>query len=219
VSVESLKISATSGDSQGRERSRVFRLSIILGVVALHVACYCAVNTINSNRPASVFMSFHTIVDSWIPYIGWTSIVYYFGDFYILVIAPIIIWQLSDKKFIQAVYAYAGMIVTGALIQLILPGIAPWPNALSGTQEFVHNLIFMRPYACLPSMHVALAVLPGCILFSVTKSKWIRVPSTSMVTLISVSIVSTKEHYFLDAVAGLILALIFFAIWRNKSRA
>jgi membrane-associated phospholipid phosphatase len=79
----------------------------------------------------------------------------------------------------------------------------------------MHNLISMRPYACLPSMHVALSVLPVCILYSVLKSIWIRIFSTLLAVLITVSTLTLKEHYFLDALAGLLLALIFYGFWRG----
>lgn len=172
------------------------------------------VNLINSFRPYSSFYDFHTIIDSWIPYIGWTWIFYYFGDIFILVGASIIVLRLSDMKFFRAMYVYSGMIITGALFQIALPGKAPWPYDLASVQQFVHNLISMRPYACLPSMHVALSVLPVCILFSVFKSSLIRFFSTLLAVLITVSTLTLKEHFFLDALTGLMLGLVFYGFWR-----
>lgn len=188
---------------------------MIIGVVVLHGLCYQAVNILNSHRPLSAFVNFHMVVDDWIPYIPLTLFFYYLGDAYILFFAPIVVWKLSDKKFIRAVGVYAGMIISGALIQLAFPCQAPWPNHLASIQMFVHKQAFLRPYACLPSMHVALTVLPACILFWVTRSCWLRASSTMVAFLITVSIVTAKEHYFLDAVTGIAFALVFYVLWRS----
>jgi len=190
------------------------RLLIIISIALLHSFSYYSVNIINSNRPSSDFYNFHIIIDSQIPYIGWTWVFYYFGDIYIIIWATMVVLKLQDRQFLQAVYVYSGMIISGAVIQLILPGVAPWPNDSIEPQQLAHSLIFMRPYACLPSMHVALTVLPACILYSVFKSIWIRVFSTLTAVLITISTLTLKEHYFLDAVTGVLLAFIYYGIWR-----
>jgi len=194
------------------------QLLIIISIAVLHVGSYYSVGLINSNRPSSVIYDFHTVIDSWIPYLGWTWVFYYFGDLYISVWTAIVVLKLSDKKFRRAIYAYTGMIITGALLQIALPGKAPWPKDLISPQQFMHNLISMRPYACLPSMHVALTMLTICILYSVFKSMWIRLFSTVLAILIIISTLTLKEHFFLDALTGGILALIFYGFWRLGSK-
>lgn len=188
---------------------------MVIGVVGLHGLCYQAVNILNSQRPLFPYVNFHTIVDDWIPYVPLTLIFYYLGDAYILFFAPVVVWKLRDTKFVRAVGVYTAMIISGALIQLAFPCQAPWPNHMTSVQLFVHKQAFLRPYACLPSMHVALTVLPACILFWVTKSLWIRALSTMVAFLITVSIVTTKEHYFLDAVTGIVFALVFYVLWES----
>lgn len=210
-----MKFLVMKSDFQDRRVKWLKRLLIVISITVLNVLCFFSVNLINNRRPSSVFYEFHTIIDSQIPYISWTWIFYYFGDIFVTVWAAIILFKLSEIKFRRAIYAYTGMIITGALLQITLPGKAPWPNDLVNVQQFVHNLISMRPYACLPSMHVALSVLPVCILYSVFKSIWIRIFSTLLAVLITVSTLTLKEHYFLDALAGLLLALIFYGFWRG----
>jgi len=199
---------------QNRRINWVRRLIIIIGIALLHVLSYYLANLINSQRPSVLFCDFWTIIDSWIPYLGWTWVFYYFGDIYITLWAAVIVWKLPDMKFRRVIYAYCGMIITGALLQIIFPGKAPWPKDLIGPQQFMHNLISMRPYACVPSMHVALTVLPACILLSESKSLWIKVFSTLIAILITVSTLTLKEHFFLDAVTGLLLGLVFFGVWQ-----
>lgn len=215
-----LNANGTSGGNpiQQKRIRRIYRLLLIFGIAALHSVCYYLVNHINSLRPPTSLLSFHIFIDNWIPYIPWTWIFYYLGDVYILLAAGLILWRLEDTLFVRAIYVYIGMIISGALIQLALPSICPWPINLSWAQDYFHNFFLTGPHACLPSMHVALSVLPGCILFSVTGSRWIRVLSTLTVGLNTVSTVTMKEHYFLDLLTGVLIAFSFYVIWKQGDK-
>jgi hypothetical protein len=169
---------------------------------------------LNGLKPSASLLSFHIFVDNWIPYLPWTWIFYYLGDVYILPVAGLILWRLRYSRFRRAVLVYAGMIISGAMIQLTIPSICPWPKQLSWAQDYFHHFFLTGPHACLPSMHVALTVLPGCILFSVVDSPWIRGLSTLFVALITLSTVTMKEHYVLDMLTGIFFGLFFYIIWK-----
>lgn len=186
---------------------------MILWIILFHIILYYLVNLFNSKRPESDFINYALNLDNSIPYLSWTLTIYYFGDVYITIGAAFIVWRLNLKKFKNATLVYSGMIFSGALIQVLLPAQAPWPEKIIPSHLFFHDLIKMKPYACFPSMHVALAVLPACLLFSVTKNKLIRILSTTTAALISFSTITLKEHYVMDVVSGLVLALIFYAVW------
>jgi membrane-associated phospholipid phosphatase len=193
------------------------RLFLMIGIICLHASCYYLVNLINSSRPESAFLDLRVFLDNHIPYLSWTWVIYYFGDVYITLFAAIIALQLPEKKFIRLILTYVGMVVTGALIQIALPAAAPWPGEITKPQLFFHELISMRPYACLPSMHVALTVLPAGVLFSVTKKTSIRFFSTIMAILISISTLTLHEHFVLDLLTGVLLGLIFYLFWGEYS--
>jgi hypothetical protein len=216
--VKILKNIAIESDLELRKMSLMLRLLIIIILVLLHSGLYYAANSINSERPPSVFIDFTTSLDNSIPFIAWTWFIYYLGDIFITIGAAIIVMKLPDNLFRRAVYVYTGMIIAGALLQIIFPAKAPWPDNLAKFQHFMHNLISMRPYACLPSMHVALTILPTCILYSVIKSFWIRSFVTLFAALVMISTLTLKEHFFLDALTGIILALIFYGFWRMNFR-
>lgn len=199
---------------QNRKEKRIGRFPLIIGVALLHGGAYYTVNLINSLYCSSAFYNYLTLIDGQIPFMHWTWVFYYFGDVYITVWASIIVLRLSNNEFRQAIYAYTGMIITGALFQIVFPGKAPWPPNLAAGQRFIHNLISMRPYACLPSMHVALTVLPTCFLYSSFKSIWIRTFSTMLAILVTFSTLTLKEHFFLDTLTGVILGLFFYEYWR-----
>ena len=191
------------------------RALAILGIVLLHMTCYYVVNSTNSHRPAAAFVDLTLASDRWIPYLGWTWVIYYLGDVYIVMWGAVVFWRIPRRGFVRAVEAYSGMIVVGAILQLLVPARAPWPVAPVAVQQWVHDLISMQPYACLPSMHVALTVLPAGISVSVFKSPLLRATSVALAAMITVSTLTLKEHFVLDAVAGLVLGLAVYAFWRG----
>jgi len=184
------------------------------GIALLHIVWYYVVNITNSYRPSTVFVDLSLAIDRWIPYVGWTWVIYYFGDLYIVIWAGVVFWQIPRSRFDRAVYAYGGMIVVGATMQLLVPATAPWPANPTAAQQWMHELISMRPHACMPSMHVALTVLPAGLAVSVLHSRLLRFSSTILAALITVSTLTLKEHFFLDAVTGVALGLAAYAFWR-----
>jgi hypothetical protein len=189
------------------------RLAAISAIVILHAGFYYMVNLINSRRELSAFADLETVLDRWVPFLEWTWTIYYFGDLYIVFWGAFVVWRMPEPWFRRAMLAYAGMIVVGAAVQLAVPARAPWPEALGAAQRWVHGLIAMRPHACLPSMHVALSVFPAALSVVVFDGRWLRATSVGMAVLITVSTVTLKEHFILDAAAGVFLASGAFVYW------
>ncbi len=209
---------STASPAAPLERPRLWgnrwvRLGAFAAVLTFHVAIYSAVNFTNSGRDPARFWNLYTLVDSWIPYLGWTAFIYYFGDLYMGAWAAIVVVRL-DLGFERAMKAYLGMIIVGGAIQVLIPASAPLPAEFHGLQALVHEFS-IPPYACLPSMHVALSALPAVLSLHVLKSPVARTLSITAAVLITISTVTTKEHFFVDPVAGLALALVAYAYWRR----
>ncbi len=200
------------------EREWVRRLPAMVAVVALHILLYYVVNAVNSTRPAGSLFDFEMPIDGRIPFIRSSSIVYYLGDAYILLWGAYILGRLTPAGFRRAIMAYAGMIVVGAAIQLALPARAPWPADPAAMQAWVHDSIALRAYACLPSMHVALSILPAALSVAVLDRPAARWASVLAVVLITISTLTLKEHYFLDAATGTLLGLSAYVLWRTAGR-
>lgn len=67
---------------------------------------------------------------------------------------------------------------------------------------------FVNPYAAMPSLHYGWAILVGGVLFWTTRNLWLRALAISLPPLQLFSIVFTANHFILDAMAGLIVALM-----------
>ena len=74
-------------------------------------------------------------------------------------------------------------------------------------QTRMHDSAFTRPYACLPSMHVAYSVITGFMGAMIARSAGLRWFHILLAAGIAVSTLTLKEHYVADAVAGIALGL------------
>lgn len=196
---------------------RLGHLLILLGTGVFHIACYNLVNRVTRWTSLPIH-DYSLAIDRWIPYMGWTWLFYYAGDIYILLVAGMIIWKLPHRQLHRAVYTYLVMILAGAVLEIVFASASPWPSQMIPLQRRLHAAFSLDLYACLPSMHVALTVFPTCLSFSVIRSRLLRTFLVILAALITISTLTFKEHVFLDAITGILLALIFYAVWRFGRR-
>jgi hypothetical protein len=192
---------------------RLIRSALILIVVLLHFGVYRLVNNINAVRSPIVFHDFSTSFDAMIPYLAWTWIIYYGALPYTIIMGAIVAWQLSSSQSLRAMAAFAIMIIAGGALQLIFPAHSPWPANVCRVQSFFHTISF-DPFVCLPSMHVSLVTLTAALSTAVFRSFRTRAIQISVAFAISLSTLTLKEHYALDAIAGILLAAIVYLSWR-----
>jgi hypothetical protein len=67
---------------------------------------------------------------------------------------------------------------------------------------------FVNPYAAMPSLHYGWAVLVGGVLIWSTKSVWLRGLGVFLPVGQFTAILFTANHFILDAMAGLVVALL-----------
>jgi membrane-associated phospholipid phosphatase len=110
------------------------------------------------------------------------------------------------------------MIVVANTLQVAFPSRSPWAQEPVAFQRFMHSYVSYDPYVCLPSMHVALSVMPAALSLSVLRSNWLRTISISLAVLITISTLTLKEHFFLDTLTGLALGLLAYGYYRWQLR-
>lgn len=187
------------------------KLLAIGAVIVLHVCVFTIVNAVNGVRPASDLVNLHTRLDDWVPYLGWTAAVYYASDLFIFGWGPFVLSRL-DTSFGRAIRSYVGMILAAGIIQMLVPAEASWADPSIWFQQRAHGTV--PPYACLPSMHVALAVLPACLAPFAFRNRLLVRASVAGAVLTAVSTITAKEHYVVDLVAGLVCGLMAYGYWR-----
>ena len=186
----------------------------IIAVLAVGTLLYHLVNHINGLRAATDLLNCRIFIDEWIPYLGWTWTVYYYGEIYIVFWAVYVLWLLPVNLFRRAIYVYIGMIVSQAIIQVLVPIQSPLPENLNVVQSSIHNLMHIGPYACFPSGHVTYTVLITYLAFRTLSRRGLKIFSVVSAALIIISTMTLKEHHAVDVFGGLIVAFLAAWIWR-----
>lgn len=196
-------------------RYAAHRLVAVAGVALLHLLAYLAVTRINAARPTRALWDLSTAVDGVIPHLPHTWPLYWLVYPFVPIVGALALLRMAEPAFRRAVVTYAAMLLAGAVIQLLIPARAPWPQSPAPIQRFYHSSGLVLPYANLPSMHVAFATLTALMFGSVCASTAGRLAVGAAAVVIAVGTLTLKEHFVLDTVSGVLLALAAWAWWRR----
>jgi hypothetical protein len=188
------------------------------GIITLHVGCYWLVTRVTAARGPHVLVDTATQLDRLVPHLPGTWPLYWLAYPFIVLGAGAALIRLSETAFRRAMVALAAMTVAGAVIQMLLPAQAPWPAVPGLMQERYHASALVMPYATLPSMHVAYCTFAAGLLAATVRSRLILAATVLVVTLVTLSTLTLKEHVVLDAVTGLALALVTLRWWHRGTR-
>ncbi|MFQ5890361.1 MAG: phosphatase PAP2 family protein [Gemmatimonadota bacterium] len=199
-------------------RERAGRLAAIIGVILLHLTAYYIVTRVNSGRPVDALWDPRLRADDWIPHLPWSWVFYWTAYPYLTLVAATVIWRLPAGSFHRSIQAFVVLTLVGAGIQLALPIEAPWPEAAHPMQRLMHESALTRPYASLPSMHVAYSVLTACLGVAIARRGLLKVLHVVTAMLIILSTLTLKEHFVLDSATGALLGMLAAGWWRLGSR-
>jgi hypothetical protein len=73
-----------------------------------------------------------------------------------------------------------------------------------------------NPYAAMPSLHAADALIVGVILFSVCRNRWAKALWAFWPAWVWFAVMATGNHFWLDCMAGVAVALTAMAIVYNE---
>lgn len=183
------------------------RVLAIVGVIALHLVVYYTVTRVNSNRPPEALNDPSIPLDDKIPLLGWTWVFYWAAYPYLTLGTALVVTSMREADYKRAIQAFIAITLIGGAIQLLYPVAAPWTSEAHAMQLRMHESAFTRPYACLPSMHVAYSVITGFMGAMIARSVGLRWFHILLAAGIAVSTLTLKEHYVADAVAGILLGL------------
>ena len=77
--------------------------------------------------------------------------------------------------------------------------------------EFAAN-----PYAAMPSLHAADALIVGVVLFSVCRRWWSKVLWLAWPIWVWFAVMATGNHFWLDCIAGVAVALLAMTVVYNE---
>ncbi len=182
---------------------------LLLALVLLwEAAGYFLINTFTHSREAFTLSLQLDIVLPFLP----SFAIFYIME-YILGVLPFLL--IESKRLLRSVALLYLAVITFSYIvfflfpvQMLRPEIIP--QTISG--ELVSLIYLMDlPYNAFPSLHIILMLLSGLILFSV------RNPAAPfmlfMFVPVALSTVLIKQHYILDVLGGVVVAVAAFLLF------
>ena len=184
------------------------KLLIALGATAMNAVLYLVPNHLQLFPPRQLWW---TPVDAAVPFLPGTVWIY-FSD-YVLVAAAFLLQETwpAVRRYVRTYFA---LLVVGAFIHLLWPTVFPREGfPLDGGSTSARALATLRGVdaatSCMPSMHVAGSVLAALSLWR--QRPWVFGTWLAWASAVSVSTLTAKQHYIVDVVAGIALAVVFWA--------
>lgn len=159
----------------------------------------------------------HTLAlpfDSLIPFLPYTIFVYL--QVFIMVFIPLVV--IDDIRTMRRLFlAYSLNLSISYLTFLLFP--VHYPRFILPVDSFTHLSVltlwhFDPPTNCFPSLHVSMAYLSSFICLRLDRR--VGAGMVLLATAVTVSTLTMKQHYFLDLVAGILLAVFAFGCFFHQ---
>jgi PAP2 superfamily protein len=112
----------------------------------------------------------------------------------------------------------------GLVGYIVMPTAPPWMFPRYGFVDGVNHAsgigALANPYAAMPSLHAADALIVGIFLFRTSRRRWSKVVWALWPAWVWFCVLATANHFWLDVAAGIVVALISLGIvsWVAKRR-
>jgi membrane-associated phospholipid phosphatase len=141
-----------------------------------------------------------------------------YGALYLfLILLPIFVVR-QDEHIRRTVFAYLLIWITAYVFFVVYPTAAPRPARVIGEGFAVWGLRALYssdpPYNCFPSLHVAHSFVSALTCYRVHRG--LGIVATVCAAVVALSTLFTKQHYILDVIAGVFLALVAYVIFLRE---
>jgi membrane-associated phospholipid phosphatase len=146
-----------------------------------------------------------TPVDQAIPLLPWTLLIY-LSDYVFILLVMVSLKKSED--FTTAFYRMIAGIVMTFVVFLIFPTVYPRPSVPLDpfwSEIFLYLHFLDQPTNCFPSLHVSITLIAAASLHG-----WrprLRLATWLWILAICLSTLTTKQHYVLDVLGGVFVAL------------
>ncbi|MEV4950282.1 phosphatase PAP2 family protein [Streptomyces sp. NPDC053755] len=176
----------------------------------------------------SVGLAFEQTVNHAVNSVTWliVSMNYYYATLHFIVTIGVLVWLYRRQPGRYAGFRTVLFSTTGvALVGYYLYPLAP-PRLMNG-QAFIDTVLvhhtwgsmasgnlknMSNQYAAMPSMHIGWSLWCGLTIFLLAKAPWARVLGLLYPAATLVVIVATANHFWLDAVGGMICLAFGFGV-------
>ena len=159
-------------------------------------------------------------IDQWVPFIPQTVWIYT-SEYWFFVTVYLVCKDLENVN--KYLYSFLALQIFSVMIFWIWPTTYPRENfPLPNTLDSITYAVFSSlrnsdtPANCCPSLHVSSVYLSSFMFLDEQKEKFPLFFAWG--TAIALSTLTTKQHYLIDVVLGLALAVIFYWVFHRLIR-
>lgn len=159
-----------------------------------------------------------TPLDNIIPFVAAFSVPYLYWFVYVFI--GLVYFAFTDNKIY---FQLLGSIVVGMCLCFVVfyfyPTTVPRPDIIGNSlmERAVGYIYSMdNPYNCFPSIHVLNAMLVTLFFCRYRKNSWLRAWAMLSGISIILSTLFVKQHFVLDAVAGIILSTAVYMVFTSE---
>jgi membrane-associated phospholipid phosphatase len=144
---------------------------------------------------------------------AWT---YWNSEFTVLCITLLFVYVRRHERFAQFRNTVLVANLLGLVGYVVVPTAPPWMFASYGFVDGVNHSsglvgAMANPYAAMPSLHAADALIVGVFLFKVCRHWWSKALWALWPAWVWFCVLATANHYVLDVLAGIGVGLV--ALW------
>jgi hypothetical protein len=139
--------------------------------------------------------------------VSWT---YWNSEFTVVGIAVLWVYMRRHDAFV----GFRNSILLANMIGLVgyvfVPTAPPRLLGVGFADQHRDGLVSLaaNPYAAMPSLHAADALIVGVVLFSVCRSPWVKALWAAWPAWVWFAVMATGNHFWLDCVAGIAVAIL-----------
>ena len=151
-----------------------------------------------------------------------TLLVWVYQYAHLPIIIGAMVWVFTQRRGWWTLYRnwFLAINFIAVLVFALLPTAPPRMIFTSGVADinFLHGIrthifedgMLANPFAAMPSLHFGYALFLGLMLYTLAHGRWTRYLGFVYAFVVLVAIISTGNHFIIDAVAG---ALVVLAAW------
>jgi len=148
--------------------------------------------------------------------VSWT---YWNSEFTVVGLAVLWVYLRRHEAFVGFRNSVLLANVIGLIGYVVMPTAPPRLLGVGFVDQHRDGLVSLaaNPYAAMPSLHAADALIVGVVLFSVCRSRWAKALWAVWPVWVWFAVMATGNHFWLDCVAGILVALIAMTLVHRAS--
>jgi hypothetical protein len=150
--------------------------------------------------------------------VSWT---YWNSEFTVVGLAVLFVYLRRHDAFIGFRNAILLANVIGLVGYVFMPTAPPRLLGVGFVDQHRDGLVSLaaNPYAAMPSLHAADALIVGVVLFTVSRRGWVKAFWAVWPVWVWFAVMATGNHFWLDCIAGIGVALLAMAIvYHDRAR-